>query len=152
MKRVNIYIESDSVAPRSAIRMAGYILEYQKKTGETVTREYFCKESGTYNAVILKLLVKAVGRINQNCEIHIYSQNQFLLGMIEHNLAKWKENGFRTAKGTFVANYADWREFAVKTQRHLVVTERDKHTYFDWMQNEMRKAAASSKYEKGDTI
>lgn len=144
--RVDIYVEADSTTPRQSVRAAGYVLECIK--GDAVhTREEFAHKTGTYNAVILQMLVKALKRINQSCEVHIHTQDTYVLNMIDKNLELWAGNGFHTVKGELVKNHFEWEQVWKLGSRHLLVAEPGEHSYFTWMQGEMAalgKPAASS--------
>lgn len=139
MWRVNIYAESDSITPRSIQRRTGYILECQKKNGDTATVEDFSRKTGTYHAVILQTFAEAMKRLTQKCEIHLYSQDEFVLDMVQNNLAIWAANDFRKANGELLANHFQWRRLWALVQGNVVIKEPGVHQYFDWMQSEMAK-------------
>lgn len=87
MRRVDIYIETDSTSPRPHVRKYGYVLECDLR-GRPVTREGFGQTEGTYNQSVLIALAEALVRIKQPCEIHIHSGNEFVLNMVDNNLNK----------------------------------------------------------------
>lgn len=145
MQLVHIYAEARSSAPRKAKRMTGYVLEYITHSGETVTKEAFAERDATYHASILLTVLEALGRMNRGCEVHIHTQDSYVLRMLDQNLEAWTENGFRNAKGHEVANAEQWRQVAECAAEHLLVPEPGEHSYYAWMLGEMEKAAASSK-------
>lgn len=134
---VHIYAEVDSAAPRSQGRMAGYVLEYIKRSGETETREQFVWVAGTYHAAILQMLLRAAARITRPCEVHVHTQDGFVLESLVSNLPGWAENGYKTRKGTLVRNCREWQQLWGLTEKHLVVKEPGMHAYYDWMQGKM---------------
>lgn len=149
MRTVHIYVESDSVAPRSMRRQTGYVLEYIQRSGEPYTVAGFAERTGTYNAVILQTIIEAMERITKSCEIHLHSQNCYILRMIDRNLPIWANNGYRTAKGGMVANHFEWQKLWEIKQRHLLIGEPGGHSYYFWILGEMGKrkeAGASSIY------
>lgn len=146
---VHVYVESDSTAPRKMMRGVGYVLECTRQDGELHTKEWFNARDGTYNEVVLWTLVKALQELNQPCEVHIHSQNAYILNMVGNNLEHWAGNGFRTAKGDLVKDHFGWERLWKEYQKHLVFTEPGAHGYYTWMLGQMaeaKKSAASSKY------
>lgn len=139
MQTVHIYVETDITAPRPVQRYVGYVLECMTVSGKTGTRERFQKKTGTYHQAILEALIEAVERINQSCEVHIHTQDTFVLDMIGKNLSLWAGNEFRNSKGELVKNHSLWSRLWTLLQRHLIETERGEHPYLNWMQSEMMK-------------
>ena len=140
MFTVHIYAESDNPAPGCMSRMAGYVVECRDSAGKTRTVEEFREEIGTYYEVMLKTTARALGRLNQSCEVHIHSQDEYVLGMIERNLPLWGGNGFRTKKGDLVKNRFEWSRLWQILQNHLYSVEPGEHGYYMWMLGEMAKA------------
>lgn len=137
MDVVHLYAESGNVAPRNLTRKTGYVLEYITKTGRTVTRERFTDREGTYNAVTLQMIAEGLQRLVHPCEVHVHTQNRYILTMMSTRLEEWKENGYRTARGDPVSNDEKWKQIA--ETEHLLVPEPGSHPYLEWMLNEMRK-------------
>lgn len=97
MQQVKIYIETDSSSPKATEKHYGYVLEVMV-SGQAVTREGFGKIAGTYHQTILTALAKALDRFNQSCEVCICTEDDFVLNMLERNLAIWAGNEFLTSK------------------------------------------------------
>lgn len=148
MFTVHIYVETDSTAPRSKDRMAGYVLEYVTASGQIATREHFEKKTGTYHAVILQILIDAMQRINKPCEIHVHTQNEFILESLVSNLPGWSTNSYRSQKGTLIKNYVEWQQLWELVKEQLVVKAPGKHEYYDWMQGEMGRLKNLQHLEK----
>lgn len=134
---VHIYAEADSTAPRSQQRMAGYVLEYITPSGRTETKEEFVKVTGTYHAVILQMLCAAASRITKSCELHIHTQDSFVLGCMVSDLPGWASNGYRSKRGTLIKNCREWQQLWEKVAVQQVVKEPGMHTYYNWMQGKM---------------
>lgn len=148
--RVDIYAEADSTSPRSMDRKSGYVLECKRKNGEIFTVEEFSREIGTYHAVVLKALAKGLARINQSCEVHIHTQDEYILSSIDNNLSTWAANGWKTKKGDMLKNHFEWSRVWKHLSQHLVIIEPGMHSYYAWMIAEMGKgenAAHSGKPE-----
>lgn len=139
MHVVHIYAETDNTAPKSQERMSGYVLECTTSSGRTVTREHFEKKQGTYHAVILQTLIDAMERINQSCEVHVHTQNDFVLENLVSNLPGWASNGYKSRKGTLIKNCQEWQMLWELVKKQLVVKEPGMHSYYDWMQGEMKR-------------
>lgn len=127
------------MSPRSMDRRAGYVLECKKKNGDTYTVEEFSWEIGTYHAVVLKALAKGLARINQSCELHVHTQDEYILSSIDKNLDTWAGNGWRTKKGDLLKNHFEWSRVWKHMCQHLIVMEPGMHSYYSWMMAEMEK-------------
>lgn len=108
-------------------------------SGQAVTREGFGKITGTYHQTVLTALAKALDRFNQSCEVCICTEDDFVLNMLERNLAIWAGNEFLTSKRKPVANQQEWMEIWRLSNRHLILTEPGKHEYTGWLQGEIEK-------------
>lgn len=141
MFTVHIYVEADSTAPRNMTRMTGYVLECQTASGTTKTVEGFNKKTGTYHNTILLALEDALKRLNQSCEIHIHSQNRYVLTSIDQYLHIWAGNGYRNRKGELIKNHFEWSRLWELLSEHLIVVEAGLHSYYSWMLSEMQRKA-----------
>ena len=133
MQVVHIYAECGSV---SLLRKTGYVLEYVTQSGQTVTREQFREREETYNAATLQMITEGLQRLNRPCEVHVHTQNQHVLLMMDTKLEEWAQ----TARGKPIANKAEWEALQDAAKEHLVVIETGEHPYLEWLQCEMRKA------------
>ena len=123
---VHIYIGIDSKAPRAQTRKYGYVLACILK-GKLETKQEFRETKGTYNRVTLEAITEAVTRVVKPSEIHIYTENAFILTMLEENLDRWEQNGYVTTKGEPVANGDLWKQLKEKAREHLLLPEPGKH-------------------------
>lgn len=62
----------------------------------------------------LQAILAGLERIDQNAEVHIYSDNRFILNMAAHHLSQWEKNGFVTSKNVPVKNADLWKEISHK--------------------------------------
>lgn len=138
MLRAKIYITTDSASPKASEKYYGYVLECMV-AGEARTKEGFGKITGTYHQAVLTALAKALERFKQPCEICVCTEDVFVLGMLEHNLATWAGNEFLTSKRKPVANQAEWMRIWSLSNKHLILTAPGKHGYTGWLQGEMQK-------------
>lgn len=138
MFKTSIYIATDSISPKTTEKYYGYVLECMVD-GEAKTREGFGKVTGTYHQAVLAALAEALERFSRASEICIHSEDGFVLGMLERNLAVWAGNEFLTSKHRPVANRDEWMRIWSLSDRHLILTEPGKHAYTGWLQGEIQK-------------
>lgn len=138
MKRADVFLKTDSVSPKKAEKWYGYVLEY-KADGETKTREGFGKIEGTYHQAVLTALIEALERFRESCEVHVHTENEFILNMIDMNLEKWAGNEFQTSRGKPVANREEWIEVWRLSNKQLLITEHGDHEYASWLESAIRR-------------
>lgn len=138
MFEVHIYIGTDSASTRKSKRSYGYVLECMKN-GEPRTVQGFGETESTYHETNLIAINEALRRLNQSCEVHIHTEDHFILNMIEHNLEKWVASDFRTSKGRPVESEEHWRRLWELSQKQLILSECGKHSYSEWIQEEIER-------------
>lgn len=137
MFEVHIYVTQDSANTRKTKRNYGYVVECKIK-GEPRTVEGFGQTKSTYHETSLIAINKALERLNQSCEVHIHTEDRFVLNMLENNLERWAYNDFKTTKGKSVESEEEWRKLWEQQKRHLITSEQGPHQYEEWMQGELR--------------
>lgn len=138
MRRADIYIEIENTSPKASEKWYGYILEC-KVDGETKTREGFGKIEGTYHQAVLTALIEALERFRESCEVHVHTENEFILNMIDMNLEKWAGNEFQTSRGKLVANQEEWVRIWGLSNKQLLITEHGDHEYASWLESAIRR-------------
>lgn len=138
MKKADVFLKTDSVSPKKAEKWYGYVLEC-KVDGETKTREGFGKIEGTYHQAVLTALIEALERFRESCEVHVHTENEFILNMIDMNLEKWAGNEFQTSRGKPVANREEWIEVWGLSNKQLLITEHGDHEYASWLESAIRR-------------
>lgn len=136
MFRIEIYLEASSWYLGVRERWGGYVMAYERKSGELYTVEGFQKITGTYNHVLLHMLNAALVRVGKPSEVHVCSANTYILDMMDHNLAAWAANGFTTAHGRPVKDTSEWRVLWKLSRNHVLVPEHGLHEFSHWMQSE----------------
>ena len=132
MKRVNIYINISPASIRKSKKRYGFVLECVINDFP-YTKDQFGEVEDTYNGAVLKVINSALRRMNQSCEVHVYTDNTYILGMIEKNLDMWAGNGFVTSKGEPLKNQEEWRNMWSLSMKHLLVPEPGKHPFSEWI-------------------
>lgn len=132
MKRVNVYISVSPASTRKSKKRYGFVLECVINECP-YTKDQFGEVEDTYNGAVLQAINSALQRMNQPCEIHIYTENTYVLGMIEKNLGVWAGNGFVTSKREPLKNQEEWRALWQQSIKHLLVSEPGKHPFSEWI-------------------
>lgn len=140
LQEVHIYAEAGSRVMQEKERMAGYVMEVRFPSGKIVTKEDFYLMKGTYNEVIMDAFARALERMTKSCELHLHTQNSFVLGIISGPvLEEWESNGFMGSKGRPVKHSELWESISRGISRHQLYTETGQHSYYRWMMEEMQR-------------
>lgn len=139
LQRVDIYVEADNTAPASMQRNGGYVLECKRKNGDLVTKEAFMETEGTYHVTVMQMLISAMERMKQPCQICLHTQDAYVLNMVDKFLSTWAEHGFCNSKGQPVKNADVWEQLWQQVKKHEIVIEHGSHPYYRWMQEQMKK-------------
>jgi len=132
VKRVDIYIGINPASTRKCKKRYGFVLECIINEIPH-TRDWFGECEETYNGAVLRAINEALMRMNQACEIHIHTENTYILNMMENNLESWAENGFISSKGTPLENQEEWKKLWQQSVKHLLVAEAGKHPFSEWI-------------------
>lgn len=136
---MNIYIESSVKGIKRKNGIVAYIIE--KSEADTITQFGTVKEV-TENQAELLALKHALNRIKTECgDILIYTENKYIFAAFEQKwIEKWKNNGFKSAKGEDIANKSEWEEVAKSLKDRMPkVFLNFQHSYKNWLKNEIEK-------------
>jgi len=150
MRRVDIYLETSTRYLGKKERYCGYVMSTELKNGNPYTVEDFWPSSGTWNHTMLETLNRALSHLAGGLEIHIHSQNDYIMDMAENNLEEWKAAGFKTGKGMPIKDADLWEEYAGRTGGHLIIYERGLHEYSNWMIGTMARKMVENPVDKSD--
>lgn len=139
MFAVNIYIETDTTCPRQMRRWFGYVVEYQLKSGDVVTREGFAELTATYNQAVIMAILTALKRLVKPCKITIFTNNAHVTDSITYRLEEWAENNFTNPKGESVKNADMWKCLWQMSKSHSLIVNTGSHAYSSWLQDEIKK-------------
>ena len=128
MYKVNLYLETSIRGLQKTIGWYGYVLEYMDRKGSRHIREAYKYEVGvTPNMIVLMALDAALGRLNRESEVTVFSDNVYLREGCMRRLKLWQENGWKTAHGEPVKNKVLWQQVAEKMSRHRVTFSSEYH-------------------------
>ena len=152
MWEVEIYIQTDSIAPKTLKRKFGYRLECTTQSGKTHSRQETGEIEGTLHQATLTAINTALGRLNQSCTVHIYTEDRFICNMFASRLDGWARNGWKTSRGDEVENREEWETLWRLTKGQLARMVPGRHKYSDLLALEMQAGVteAQSKEEKKD--
>lgn len=81
MYKVDIYLAQSTASLSKDERWHGYVVACIKN-GEEKTVNGFGHIFGTYHEATLRSLSDALDRLNQSCEVHIHTEDRFVLNML----------------------------------------------------------------------
>jgi ribonuclease HI len=94
----------------------GALLQYGEHTREL----YGSSPDTTNNQMELMAAIRALETLNRHSTVHLHTDSTYVRNGINSWVAKWKQNGWRTAAKQPVKNDDLWRRLDAATQRHEV--------------------------------
>lgn len=138
MQHVNIYTASGIRSPRAGSGKAGYILELRTDKGPATLTKTAEILNATANQSELRILNMALKRLAVSCNLTIYTESAYVaVGLTE--LPRWKRNGWKTSRGTDVANKEEWLKIAEILNAHMFSVTTENHEYRAWLKNEVTR-------------
>lgn len=135
-KTVNVYIDTNIKGPRARVGKGVYILEYRPEGREPATLTKVEHIECTENAAHLTILVRALRRLRESCELIIYTDNKYITGNL-NRLTGWQQNNWVNAKGKEIANKELWQELLILLDgKKVSIQENGEHQYKKWMRRE----------------
>ena len=142
MKEVHIYLYSTIKGCRVCNGAYTYILETATSRGDATISRTEIVENVTAHKSLLLALMAALRRIRQTSYLVIYTDSNYVASNVRKSLARWKKNGWKTARGEVVKHQEEWQEIAQLLLRHsFEVVVSSGHSYYQWMKTESEKAA-----------
>lgn len=138
MQHVNIYTASGIRSPRAGNGTAGYILEVMTQNGPATLMKTAEILNATANQSELRILNMALARLTKKCSLTIHTESGYVAAGIEE-LARWQENGWKTSRGTDVANKEEWLETAELLNGHAFSVTTENHEYRAWLRSEVTR-------------
>lgn len=138
MREVNLYTASGIRSPRAGSGTAGYILEVMTQKGPATLTKTAEILNATANQSELRILNMALARLKEKCSLTIHTESQYVAAGIEE-LSRWQENGWKTSRGTDVANKEEWLETAELLNGHAFSVTTENHEYRAWLRSEVTR-------------
>ena len=137
---VSIYIYTDIKGPRRKDGTAMYVLEAVHED-KTVTRTGMIHlENATATEAELRALRTASERFTKSCSVQIFTKCGGIFAAYKNGwLNRWRENGWKNAKGEPVAHTEDWQAIDRILGDRVEVHLDEEHTYRSWMEAEVRR-------------
>ena len=143
MKVVNIYTNTTAKSPKATkCEAVGYVVAYETSKGEASVSNILTVKDMTRYQAELYVLKKALSRINTKCELHLYTECEYIAAGFEKWLEDWKTNDWQTKRGEAVKNDKEWKSLDALVQKHghmLVFHVKEKHSYKNWFIDNLEK-------------
>lgn len=145
MKRVNIYTYSTAKSPKAAktqCEAVGYIVECETTKGPADVGNIETIQGKSRYQSELYVLKMALTRINTMCEVHIYTECDYMAAGFERWLDQWKANSWLTSANKEVSNRKEWEELDAIVQQYghaLVFHVKEEHSYRKWLKDNVEK-------------
>ena len=145
MDIVNIYTYTGATGPRRQNAAFTYVIETDTVKGPATLSKTEYEEDITENQAELRVLLAALHRLRRPCMVNIYTDSWYVAAGYEKKWGeRWKENGWKNAKGEPAANREEWQEMAELLGTHVFqFFVGVKHSYYAWMQAETQKRRES---------
>lgn len=140
MKQVNIYTCTSFEGMKKQEGAIAYILEVNINAPVTL-QETLIIQNATPNCAELKVIIEALKRMNQKCELTIYTESNYVAAGFNNGwLSSWKANGWKTARGKEISNKDEWSELDKLLEGHIVtIKTNENHSYRKWLKTEVSR-------------
>lgn len=140
MRRVNIYTVTTIKGPGRKTGTYTYLLEYETSKGAATLTKSGIFEEVTENQAEIKVLLEAASRLNEPCNLTIFTESNYLKSGVDDWLEKWKSAGWKNSKGKEIANSEEWKQIAKLIGLHqIIIKSKEAHSYRNWMIQETEK-------------
>lgn len=83
-------------------------------------KEFVRSGEGTNNQMEMRAALLALDALKERCEIHIYTDSQYLYNGMTRWFRFWRSNGWKNAEGKEVLNKNLWRQLDAASRKHIV--------------------------------
>lgn len=144
MKEVRIYMDASNRSPRPTEGKGIYILECETDKGIATVQGDVNTDGMNINQANLKVLEEAVNRLKKDCMLVICAEVGYIASV--ESLSEWDKKGWKTSKGTEVANKEQWQRIWEKVKGSKVSCLLNKnHEYKSWMWSEIKRRTKNEK-------
>ena len=136
MHKLEIYLQTDSRLLRESDK--GFACLVVRPDGSKWKAAGY--GMATWHQAELAALRGALSKLDDNYEIHVYSEDPYVMGNLSNgNMEKWRENGFRKKDGKEITCAYLWREICQKTLYQKVVTHTGEHIHAEFLLRVIKK-------------
>lgn len=114
MKLVEAFVDG-GCSPNPGPGAYAAILDYKGHI-----KEFVKDDVGTNNQMEMKAAILALDALQERCEIHIYTDSQYLYKGMTMWFRQWRGNGWRNTNNDPVSNLNLWRQLDALCRRHEV--------------------------------
>ena len=143
MKVVNIYTYTTEKSPKATkCEAVGYVIEMKTAKGDATAGDLLTVKDMTRYRSELYVLKKALSRINTMCELHIYTESEYVAAGFEKWLEEWKANNWKNKRGEAVKNSKEWQKLDTLVQKYgheIVFYVKEDHSYKKWLIGNLEK-------------
>ena len=143
MKVVNIYTHTTAKSPKATkCEAVGYVIETKTAKGDATAGDLLTVKDMTRYQTELYVLKKALVRINTKCELHLFTECEYIAAGFEKWIADWKKSGWQTKRGEAVKNCKEWQELDELVGKHghiLVFHVKEHHSFKNWLIDNLEK-------------
>lgn len=118
MEEVSVYLYTTIKGTKPGNGAYTYRLAMQTRKGPANLTNTETIEGVTAHQAELAVLAAALKRIFKPCRLTIYTDSAYLASGAEKWLVRWKQNGWKNARGNHLANAEQWKEIACLLDVH----------------------------------
>lgn len=152
MDTVNIYITTTIKGPSKRQGGYGYVIEFIKKDGSSVTRSGVgYEEVTTENRLVLIALKSALKRLIKSCSILVFTKCGHILSSYKNGwILEWEKNSWTNAKGVKLSNWELWESISELSTNHIIKFAEGSvdNPYEMWISGYIRKAEKEAKRDE----
>ena len=94
----------------------GVVLRFQ---GNHKTLQGYAAET-TNNRMELTAVIEGLKALKRSCEVELFTDSKYVMQGLTEWLAKWKNNGWKTAAKKPVKNVDLWQQLEAEVQKHEI--------------------------------
>lgn len=94
-------------------------LAFIDRQGKPHLKNFKTADPGSVQANILKAMIASLHVLKRPCMLVIHTDADYLISAYQNNwIQRWKENGWKTAKGADIKNKELWQQLSGEMAKH----------------------------------
>ena len=135
-----IYIQSGIRGMERRDGIVGLVVEWQADVPREPFVQFGRVLSATKNCADLLGLKNALVHTDPEDWLSIHIDNTYVIAAVEHGwLGEWQYNGWKTSKGSQIANMGEWQAVAGLLRGRVPDFHTGAHKYKRWMESELAR-------------